>query len=73
MKNNCSMTELYILHYFKNKKEKGKIRNKFNHYSLWVVETLQAVNIMMLASQRDDKPVEPTSLQTDPQFKTFLL
>lgn len=65
--------ELYILHYFKNKKETGKIRNEFNRYSLWVVETSQAINIIMLASQRDDKPIESTSLQTDPQFKTFLL
>lgn len=51
-------TALNILHCFKNKKEKKrKTKKKFNCCSLSVVETLWHSVIMMLASERDDKPV----------------
>lgn len=38
-----------------------------------MVETSQAFGVIMLTSERDNKPIEFIFLQPDPQFKTLLL
>ena len=77
MKNNYSVIQdlalpwIYsIISKIRKKKKKGKEKNC---YSLWVVETPWHSFIMMLASERGDKPVEFISLQPDPQSQTLLL
>lgn len=54
-------------------KIRKKKRKTLTCYSMWVVETSKAFGVIMLASERDNKPIEFISLQPDPQFKILTL
>lgn len=57
----------------KIRKKERKTKKTFTCYSMWVVETSKAFGVIMLASERDNKPIEFISLQPDPQFKILTL